>query len=523
MNTVPQTIDVLIIGAGPTGLTLALDLARRGVSHRIIERSESYNTASRAKGIQSRSLEVIDDLKAVRYITDTGIVNMPIRYYTADGKTIDKPDITVAANDEYETPYPDMVWIAQFDVEKALRDRYADLGGHIEFGMEAIGYTQDLNGVTVDVNTRQEKQQIRACYVIGADGGSSTIRTISGIPFIGETYERKRLHFGDVRLEGLDRDHIHIWGASEGMIMVTPLPNTDIWQLQATIPEEVEKPEKPSLEVYQGMFDRRADIGRVRITDAPWTSIFRVNIRMVEQFHKGRVFLAGEAAHVHPPAGGQGMNTGIQDAYNLGWKLAAVLHGAKPSLLDTYDEERRPVAQAVLQDSFQKAELVLGTATDSGELFQSLNTLNDDLTSELGISYSSSSLTQLMSDENRMGPKPGDRAPDAKGLHGNHFDGNIFDLIRGPHWTVLVFTDKYGLSLPLKDSNDLHIHRISKSNVKNTDQLIDSKGNAYRIYNSIGNDMVLIRPDGYIAMRSNINDAKIMSDYLEQFIPDIGE
>lgn len=271
------------------------------------------------------------------------------------------------------------------------------------------------------------------------------------------------------------------------------------------------------------MFDRRADIGRVRITDAPWTSIFRVNIRMVEQFHKGRVFLAGEAAHVHPPAGGQGMNTGIQDAYNLGWKLAAVLHGAKPSLLDTYDEERRPVAQAVLQDSFQKAELVLGTATDSGELFQSLNTLNDDLTSELGISYSSSSLTQSMSDENRMGPKPGDRAPDAKGLHGNHFDGNIFDLIRGPHWTVLVFTDKYGLSLPLKDSNDLHIHRISKSNVKNTDQLIDSKGNAYRIYNSIGNDMVLIRPDGYIAMRSNINDAKIMSDYLEQFIPDIGE
>ncbi|MDQ0720206.1 2-polyprenyl-6-methoxyphenol hydroxylase-like FAD-dependent oxidoreductase [Paenibacillus sp. W4I10] len=176
MKTVQSFVDVLIVGAGPTGLTLACDLARRNVDHRIIERSALYNVASRAKAIQPRSLEVVDDLEAVRYIMDTGVVDLPVRYYTEGGSSVDKPAITVAASAELETPYRDPVWIAQYDVEKALRDRYSALGGQVELGVEAVGLEQELDGVTVTVNTPQGEEQIRARYVVGADGGKSNIR-----------------------------------------------------------------------------------------------------------------------------------------------------------------------------------------------------------------------------------------------------------------------------------------------------------------------------------------------------------
>lgn len=523
MNSVSQTIDVLIVGAGPTGLTLACDLARRGVAHRIIERSESYSVASRAKGIQPRSLEVADDLGAVHYIVNTGIVDLPARYYTADGGCVDKPGITVAASAEFETPYRDPVLIAQFDVEKALRDRYADFGGQVELGVEAVELAQDSESATITVNTPLGKQQIRARYVVGSDGGKSTIRKHTGTPLIGETHENERWYLGDVRLEGLDRDHIHIWTSPEGMIGVTPLPGTDIWQLQATIPEEIEEPEQPSLEMYQAMFNRRAGAGNVRLTDASWLSIYRINVRMAEQFRKGRVFLAGEAAHVHPATGGQGMNTGIQDGYNLGWKLDTVLRGADSALLNTYDEERRPIAQVVLQDSSKKMGEVLGTVTERGSLSQSIGAMSDDLTSGLRISYRSSSLTRPMNDENSVGPRPGDRAPDAKGLHGNNLEGSVFDLFRGTHWSLLVLTDGDEPLLPFNDSHDLHIHRIFKTDMETSKGLVDSEGNVYRVYGSKGNELVLVRPDGYIALRSNGNNARAIADYLAQVIPNIEE
>lgn len=304
--------------------------------------------------------------------------------------------------------------------------------------MEAAGLVQDVDGVTVTVNSSQGEEHIRTRYVVGADGGKSNIRKFIQLPLVGETHDHERWYLGDVRLEGLDRDRIYIWTSSEGMVGVTPLPKSDIWQLQATIPADHEEPEQPSLEIYQAMFDRRAGAGRVRLTDASWLSIYRVNVRMVERYRKDRVFLAGDAAHVHSPAGGQGMNTGIQDAYNLGWKLAAVIRGADTSLLDTYDEERRPVAQAVLEDSTKKMGAVVATVTESGELSQSLSTISDDLTSGLLISYRSSSLTRPYALPHAASPFPGDRAPNATGLQGTGFAGSIFDLLRGPHWTLLA-------------------------------------------------------------------------------------
>lgn len=515
MKTMQSFVDVLIVGAGPTGLTLACDLARRNVDHRIIERSALYNVASRAKAIQPRSLEVADDLGAVRYIMDTGVVNLPVRYYTADGRSVDKPAITVSVSAVLETPYRDPVWIAQFDVEKALRDRYAELCGQVELGMEAIGLVQDLDGVTVTVNTPQGEEQICARYVVGADGGKSNIRKFIQLPLVGETHDQERWYLGDVRLEGLEPDRIHIWTSSEGMVGVTPLPKSDIWQLQATIPADIEEPEQPSLEVYQAMFDRRAGAGRARLTDASWLSIYRVNVRMVECYRSGRVFLAGDAAHVHSPAGGQGMNTGMQDAYNLGWKLATVIRGADTALLDTYDEERRPVAQAVLEDSTKKMGEVIGTATEGGGLSQSLSTISDDLTSGLLISYRSSPLTLPSAGTNVTRSLPGNRAPNAEGLQGTEFAGSVFDLLRGPHWTLLAFVNRTDhLSLENFTCDEFHVHCILPSNIEVAEGIIDTAGNAYRIYDVASDELVLIRPDGYIALRASINDTASISNYL---------
>ncbi|SCY08229.1 2-polyprenyl-6-methoxyphenol hydroxylase [Paenibacillus polysaccharolyticus] len=515
MNTPQSFVDVLIVGAGPTGLTLACDLARRNVDHRIIERSTSYNIASRAKGIQPRSLEVVDDLKAVRYIMDTGVVDLPVRYYNEDGRSIVKPSITVAASAELGSPYPDPVWIAQFDVEKALRDRYEMFGGKVELDREAVGLVQDLEGVLVTVNTSEGKEQIHARYVVGADGGKSSVRKFIHHPLVGNTHDHERWYLGDVRLEGLDRDHIHIWTSPEGMVGVTPLPKSDIWQLQATIPSEIKEPEKPSLEVYQDMFNRRAGAGHVQFIDASWLSIYRINVRMVESYRNGRVFLAGDAAHVHSPAGGQGMNTGIQDAYNLGWKLESVIRGANTTLLDTYNEERRPVAKAVLEDSTKKMGAILGTATERGALSQSLSTVSDDLTSGLLISYRSSSLTLPSHQANVTRSMPGDRAPNAKGLQSAEFTGDVFDLLRGPHWTLFAFVNRTDhLSLMDFTFDELHTHCIVPSHVEGEECIIDAAGNAYKMYDITSETLLLIRPDGYIALRTSIEDSAQILQYL---------
>lgn len=516
MKKIPSSfVDVLIVGAGPTGLTLACDLARRNVDHRIIEKSTLYNAASRSKAIQPRSLEVVDDLEAIDYILDTGIVDLPIRYYTADGKSMDKPPITVAASSEFETPYRNPVWIAQFDVEKALRDRYDFLGGQVELGTEAVELVQDLNGVTVTVITPKGVEQIHARYVVGADGGKSNIRKFIQLPLVGTTYDKERWYLGDIQLEGLDHGHIHIWTSPEGMIGVTPLPKSDIWQLQATISAEIVNPEEPSLEMYQAMFDRRAGIKRIKITHASWLSIYRVNVRMVECYHKGRVFLAGDAAHVHSPAGGQGMNTGIQDAYNLGWKLAAVLQGANINLLYTYNEERRPIAQAVLQDSSKKIKTVTEAVTESESLSQSLSKISDNLTSGLLISYRSSSLTRMLTEKNTSILSPGDRAPNVDNLQSRTFSGSIFDLLRGSHWTLLAFIKRTDPTF-LKNltHHNLRSYSILPSYAEETEQIIDKSGKAYQIYNISTEELILIRPDGYIALRSSIEDTSSILQYL---------
>ena len=337
---------MLIVGAGPTGLALACVLARRGAALRIIDKASEYFTGSRGKGLQPRSLEVLEDLGAIDRILANGRFHLPFRAY--DGATVlGDHDMHADRFPTPDVPYASPLIIPQWRVEQILRERLAEYGGRVELSTELIGFEQHGDGVTATLGRPDGTEQVAAEYMVGADGGRSFVRKQLGVGFEGETWTSERMLIGDVQVDGLDREHWHSWPKhAAGWVALCPLPSTDAFQLQAQI--AADEPDEPTLERFQQIIDERTGRRDIRLHDATWLSLYRANVRMVDRYRVGRVFLAGDAAHVHSPAGGQGMNTGIQDAYNLGWKLGEVLAGASGELLDTYEEERLPIAAELL-------------------------------------------------------------------------------------------------------------------------------------------------------------------------------
>jgi 2-polyprenyl-6-methoxyphenol hydroxylase-like FAD-dependent oxidoreductase len=325
---------VLIAGAGPTGLTLAIDLMRRGIPCRLIEAAETPFTGSRGKGIQPRTLEILEDLGIIEPILAAGGPYPRIRIhlgpFSMRAGSLSSSKLPTAS-----TPYPNLWMVEQSRTEAILRERLDALGGRVEFNSAILTFRQNEDGVEAVLSTGET---VRVNFLVGCDGGHSTVRKSLDLKLEGETIDEKAMLVADVEVDGLDRGDWHIWPFTEaGAIGLCPLPNTLLFQFTGkaeTIGADIAG-------VVRRATGRR--VGRVH-----WRSIYRPAIRMVNRYRVGRVFLAGDAAHVHPPAGGQGLNTGVQDAYNLGWKLAHVISGGHDSLLDSYESERLPIAAAVL-------------------------------------------------------------------------------------------------------------------------------------------------------------------------------
>jgi 2-polyprenyl-6-methoxyphenol hydroxylase-like FAD-dependent oxidoreductase len=442
--------DVLVVGAGPTGLTLAVDLARRGVSLRIVEKDAAFAVGSRGRGMQPRTQEVFDDLGLIEAVHTHGSDYPPIRAYQ-DGEVVWEGRMSEYVEPSPDVPYPNGWMIPQWRTAQLLRERLADFGGQVEVGTELIGFEQDDDGVTVTLRRDGVDEHVRVAYMVAADGGKGPTRRLLGVPFEGETRDDFAMLVADVHVTGLDRDHFHLWRAP--MIGLCPMGGTDYFQLTVANPDR-ELTTIDELAEYFAERTGRTDIGLSGLT---WLTVWRPNVRMAARFQVGRVFLAGDAAHVHPPTGGQGMNTGVQDAYNLGWKLGAVLGGAPAELLGTYEQERLPVAAHVLGLS----DKLLATRT--------LRRGHEER--QLGITYQGGPLA--IDDRHQPGEVvAGDRAPD--GLVG---DGRrLFDAFRGPHATVLAF----GMEL------------------EGAVQVTDPE--TFRIYDVRPGTLVLVRPDGYIGM-----------------------
>ncbi|MFF4366717.1 FAD-dependent monooxygenase [Streptomyces sp. NPDC001594] len=352
--TTDTTTQVLITGSGPTGLTLACDLTLRGVGVRVLEQRSGPHRESRGKGLTPDGLEVLARLGVEERLTEVGSHAPVLRKYFDGAHVTDTPADGGG------------LLIGQWQVEEVLRERLAGLGVRVEYGARVSGLAQDPAGVTARL---ADGREVRAAYAAGCDGGRSTIRELLGIPFEGYTEEKPTMVVGDVRAPGLSRAYWHQWFSSEGGgILLCPMPGTDTFQLQAAPETDADgEPLPPTPEGFQRLFDRYAGISGIRLEEAGWLSSWRVNVRRAARMREGRVLLAGDAAHVHPIAGGLGMNTGIQDAAALARTLAEALAGPAPAeVLDGYEAERLPVAERLLADTAARHGRVLAAVREPG-------------------------------------------------------------------------------------------------------------------------------------------------------------
>ncbi|MBL4677438.1 MAG: FAD-dependent monooxygenase [Mucilaginibacter sp.] len=465
---------VLIIGAGPVGLTLACEMVRRNIPCRIIERSAAPQIGSRAKALQPRSLEIFDNLGIADKLMQQGYTELPYRKYNGPEMIGESPRKHFLRND---TRFPKVLLLPQYQVEAALRDKFEELGGKIEWGTELADFNQTDNGIVCQLQTPNWTEDVNCTYLVACDGGKSTTRKKLGIAFIGETHQEEQLWVGDVEVEGLKPDAWYNWLSAEyGLAFALfPFKNSNNWQLQAAMPADAQgKIPTPTLEGFNQLFKERTQIQNVSFTNSTWQSIYRVNVRRTEKYRVGNAFICGDACHVHSIAGGMGMNTGIQDAYNLGWKLAAVINGnAKDELLDTYAEERIPIADWLLKAASERQKAMIAAATAGKGAFETLAT-NDG--TQLDLNYRDSSLG-INNPHPQTELRAGDRAPNVQLANGSW----ISEQLQGAGWDLLLFGDA---DIPAAGS--LNVIKV-KDNA-----IVD----AYKISSGV----VLIRPDGHIAL-----------------------
>lgn len=514
-----QILDVLIIGAGPVGLTLAIDLARRGVTCRILEQSPTYQIGTRGRGMSLRTQQVFEDLGILEALQSYDEGMPPTRNYE-QGKLINEVDMA-SLFPPASPPYRPFLMINQEHTEAVLRAYLASYGKSVELGTQLVSFTQDAERVIAQVTHAGKNEEIQARYLVGCDGGHSTVRKSAGFSFLGETWEEEHFLFANVHTNGLDTSVSHNWNNPfGGGLSLQWMSHSDTWFLGAMVaPDEYGELPSPTLEAVQQVFAERSGMPDVHLSDPHWITLWRPTIRMVDRYRSGRIFVAGDAAHVHSAAGGQGMNTGIQDAYNLGWKLAQVLGGAPDSLLTTYQTERLPVAAGVLvSSSLRHREFERDFSQAVSTLFAGKETFADP--SQLSLTYRGSSLARDLDDA--TGIRAGDRAPDVTcARSGSGEQVRLYDLFRGPHFTLLVFGGQPTFPLPTAYENALRVYTIARleNTGENTNHtLVDSEGQASRAYGIRGDALILIRPDGYIGLTGGTISQEPLIDYLREVI-----
>ena len=549
----PQsTVDVLIIGAGPTGLTLACELRRLGTTCRILDKTEAPATTSRAIGLQARTLEVFANMGIVEPALAQGVSGIRVNAYSG-ACPLFTLDFRFLADESL--PYPYGVLLPQNQTEQILLDLLHKLGGQVERSREMLDFRCEREQVIATVRHQENgyTEQIEARWLIGCDGAHSHVRKAAGLAFLGRTYPEEFL-LADVDLDW-ERSHeaVHVWLHHEGQFAAMPLPGNH-WRLMADLASipGARVPEA-SLELFQHLLRERTDDTMTTISHPTWLSNFQIHRRLASSYRKGRVLLAGDAAHVHSPFGGQGANTGIQDAFNLAWKLALVIRGkASDTLLDTYEEERRPVAQSVLAGThfltsiFYQKNPVIRLLRDHVvvPLLKQKSVQRRLLwrASELGIHYHHSTLSQthrevfikrgVGGEDRGTFLRAGDRAPDGRCLRlPEREETTLFQLFQQPVIHLLLFdggvqTEENASHLIqlARCAEALGKHEITIHLVVSRERPLDWQGSLlydrfHRLHTHYGAtipSLVLIRPDGYIGLLCQPAREQPLMDYLQR-------
>ncbi|MGA9494099.1 MAG: FAD-dependent monooxygenase [Mycobacterium sp.] len=337
-----QNPTVIVVGAGPVGLVAGCELARRGVRVRVIDKLAQPTDQSRAVAVHARSLDMFDRMGIVDEMLATGIKAVAMQLY-AGGRELFRVPLG-----EVDSAFPFTLTTAQTETERVLGERLQSLGVTVERGVELVALSQDDEGVHLTLQNGGSTERVSASWVIGADGAHSAVRKLVGTKLSG-SFVGERFLLGDVEAEhSLDLEAMHTFFAPDGPVVVLPMRDARM-RFLAEVHDApgVAMNMNPTQDELQTILDQR--IGGIRLVRSHWLTSFEIHHARVPAYRWGRVFLAGDAAHIHSPAGGQGMNTGMQDVFNLAWKLAAVINGdAGDTLLDSYEAERAPVADSVI-------------------------------------------------------------------------------------------------------------------------------------------------------------------------------
>ncbi|TAM05381.1 MAG: FAD-binding monooxygenase [Paraburkholderia sp.] len=535
MTVASSLPPVLIVGAGPTGLAAAMSLARARIPVRLIDRAPEPGRHTRAIGIQARTLELFEQHRIVEPFLELGHRAHVANLYS-NGLRRARLDF-----DPLLTRYPYLLFLDQAVTERILTDHLATLGVEVERGSELLTFTQGSAGVNAEVRRANGRSEsIRSAYLIAADGAHSTIRHKLAMKFDGETLAQSFL-LADVAAETpWPDDEFHVFASGDGLAALFPF-GKGRWRLiadcKAAVPAAPEGAiPVPTLEECRAIVERRVH-HPVSLADMTWASYFSVNSRMVRELRMERVFFAGDAAHVHSPAGAQGMNTGIQEAFNLGWKLARVLAGGAPErLLDTYHAERYPIERLVLQQTsfmMQLAEADHGPMKLLRERVMpalvALGPLRDaarQAVSELSIQYRRSPLTlEHMVDG---GPRAGERAPDALArvidgpLGKAPGKGRIFDLHDPASFSLFLLVEDGGTNGAAQNGSAARATEALKNFVEAIERILPQALRVWWLSDAPNGDTTpegegapslaesygrtrpafyLVRPDGYLCAR----------------------
>jgi 2-polyprenyl-6-methoxyphenol hydroxylase-like FAD-dependent oxidoreductase len=488
--------DILICGAGAAGLTLAIDLARRHVGFVLIDKAEQPFSGSRGKGIQPRSLEIFEALGVADRMAAAGGHYPPQRKYRADGGYDEQQAIEAAPPSPAE-PYGQPLMLPQHMTEAILRERLAELGHAPRYAHALDGFEQDADGVGARVLTPDGELTVRSRYLVGADGGRSFVRKALGIGFPGEAMKMRAV-VADLTLTGLSRDAWHRWGDGPAQISLCPLMGTALFQLQ--MPIALDGGFDASDAGLAAVIAERTARADIVVHTVHWRSVYEMSARLAERYRVGRVFIAGDAAHIHPPTGGQGLNTSVQDVWNLGWKLAAVLAGAPEALLDSYEAERREIAAGMLGLSAK----LLDAMRERGDVRRGREA------QQLDLGYRSSALS-LDERGGSAALRAGDRAPDAPCTGAGGQPVRLFTLLNSGEWIMLRYEPRDTPAVPA--CRGLRIIDIGPDA-----ELRDHGGHLRAAYGFQPGDIALIRPDGYLAALTHDEHSPALATYVDRLI-----
>jgi 2-polyprenyl-6-methoxyphenol hydroxylase-like FAD-dependent oxidoreductase len=528
--TITEThTKVLIVGAGPSGLMMAVQLLRNGVQPIIIDIKQGPTDESKALAVQARSLEIYRQLGVIDRVTENGKQAGGV-IFNEDGKQV--ASLAFDNVGEGQTPFPYILLYQQSKNERLLLDYLTVNCCPVYWETTLTALTQTAEQVTVQLQNGGQLTTLTCDWVVGADGAHSAVRKQSKIPFNGETYSHN-FYLADVELENaeLNDSKVHLFLGKRGFSAFFPMPEASRYRALGNLPEEPENKEDLKIEDILPGLDKTSGLS-IKIKEAYWFTTYRLHHRMADNFRAQRCFLVGDAAHIHSPVGGQGMNTGLQDAYNLGWKLAGVANGQlNEKILNSYAAERMPVAKRLLSTTDKLFSMIMSDSWFAGLLKRWIMPAVLKLAwgnkairvgffkqvSQIGISYRDSAINLHVSQSTQV--KAGDRLPYLKVFdEKRQEETDLHEWCNKPGFTLIVLgkiaeIDLFALAkwITQKYPGILNFFYLPKS-AKNQPVF-----DAFEVNEKQGKS-IIVRPDMYIGFLNDKIDMVLMDNYLKNVV-----